>query len=286
MPDWLDTAEYPFTPRRLRLSAGEVSCVDEGHGPPILFVHGTPTWSFDWRFLIKELSGTHRCVAPDLLGFGLSEKPAGFGYRPEDHASVIRELIEQLDLREFTLVVHDFGGPIGLSAYPERAKRLVLFNTWMWGTRDDKRLYRMGKIVRGPLGKLLYRGLNVSPTVIAPSAFGDKRKFTPKLKRHWVAPFPDWQSRIATWKLGASLAESSEWFASLWEQRERLRGKPTLLLWGMKDTAFRAPELERWQKFFGDSADTVRFETAGHWPHEEEPERVEMELQAFLEAHP
>ncbi len=280
MPAWLDSHEYPFTPRRVKLSAGEVSCIDEGKGPVMLFVHGTPRWSFDWRHLIKRFSVTHRCVAPDLLGFGFSEKPSGFGYRPEDHAAVVRGLIQTLDLKDFTLVVHDFGGPIGLMACPERARRLILFNTWMWA--PDERMARMGRIVKGPLGKLLYRGLNASPRLVAPSAFGDKRKLTPLVKRHWLAPFPDWASRVATWQLGASLADSTEWFASLWEQRQKLLGLPTLLLWGMKDTAFREAELLRWQEFFGTNARTVRFEGAGHWPHEEEPEQVAKEIEAML----
>src|SRR3954469_6547677 len=88
-PAWLDRDAYPFTPRRLRLPEGTLSYVDEGEGPPILFVHGTPTWSFEYRHLIRALARTPRCVAVDLLGFGLSERPPGFAYTPEAHAAVL-----------------------------------------------------------------------------------------------------------------------------------------------------------------------------------------------------
>ena len=78
LPSWLDRSEYPFEPRYVDLPLGKMHYVDEGPGDPILFVHGTPTWSFDYRHLIKALSPHARCIAPDLLGFGLSDRPADF----------------------------------------------------------------------------------------------------------------------------------------------------------------------------------------------------------------
>ncbi len=101
-------------------------------------VHGTPTWSFMYRHLIRDLSPRYRCIAPDHLGFGLSDRPAGWSYRPEDQARNLARLIETLGLKDLTLVVHDFGGPIGLAYaldHPENVRRLVLFNTWMWSFR-------------------------------------------------------------------------------------------------------------------------------------------------------
>ena len=89
VPAWLDRAGYPFTSRFLDLPAGRIHYVDEGTGPPVLFVHGTPTWSYEWRHLISALAPRWRCVAPDLLGFGLSERPRRFPYTPEAHAARI-----------------------------------------------------------------------------------------------------------------------------------------------------------------------------------------------------
>ena len=115
-PAWLDRSVYPFAHSYARLEAGTMHYVDEGEGETLLFVHGTPTWSFLYRDMIQALSKNHRCVAIDHLGFGLSEKPEKFSGLPEDHAENLAAFIKKLDLRDITLVVHDFGGPIGLGA--------------------------------------------------------------------------------------------------------------------------------------------------------------------------
>src|SRR5258708_1321299 len=114
LPDWLDRTLYPFTPRRFESVDGVMRYVDEGRGSPTVLVHGTPSWSFEWRGRVIGLRASHRVLAPDHLGFGLSDKPAGAPYRPEDHARRLLAWFDQLDLRDVTLVVHDFGGPIGL----------------------------------------------------------------------------------------------------------------------------------------------------------------------------
>src|SRR5512133_3021901 len=110
----LDRSEYPFASHYLQLPMGRMHYIDEGHGSPIVMVHGTPTWSFLYRHLVKRLAADYRCLAPDNLGFGLSNKPAGWSYTPQAHADNLRAFIESLGLRDVTLVVHDFGGPIGL----------------------------------------------------------------------------------------------------------------------------------------------------------------------------
>ena len=99
---------------KIALSKGELHYEDEGSGAVILFVHGTPTNSYEYRHLIAALSRRFRCIAPDHLGFGQSSRPPSFAYTPEAHAEVLKEFVEKLGLRDFTLVVHDFGGPIGL----------------------------------------------------------------------------------------------------------------------------------------------------------------------------
>jgi len=131
-PAWLDTRAYPFAPRAVEIDGARVHYVDEGDGPPVLLVHGLPTWSFVWRHLIAGLRDRYRCVALDLPGFGLSDKPEGDAYRPEDQARRLAAFVEALRLKDFTLVVHDFGGPIGLSLAldrPDAVRSLVLFNT-------------------------------------------------------------------------------------------------------------------------------------------------------------
>jgi haloalkane dehalogenase len=120
---------------------GRMHYIDEGAGPPALFVHGTPTWSFEYRHAIRATMGSCRCIAPDHLGFGLSDRPRGTAYTPEAHAARLREFVDGLGLDRFALVVHDYGGPIGLPlALEGRVTRLVLMNTWMWPFDDDKEM--------------------------------------------------------------------------------------------------------------------------------------------------
>jgi pimeloyl-ACP methyl ester carboxylesterase len=110
VPAWVDRAGYPFASRFVELDAGRLHYVDEGAGEAVLFVHGTPTWSYEWRHVIPGAARRWRCIAPDLLGFGLSDRPAGFAYTPEAHAAVLATFVERLGLDRLTLVVHDYGG--------------------------------------------------------------------------------------------------------------------------------------------------------------------------------
>ncbi len=288
VPAWVDRIGYPFRNRFAELPAGRVHYVDEGSGEPILFVHGTPTWSYEWRHLIAALRLRWRCIAPDLLGFGLSARPPGFAYTPEAHAEVLAALVERLGLERVTLVVHDYGGPIGLPLcldQPARVRRLVLLNTWLWPLDDDPGLRRKGRLAASALGRFLYRRGNASLRLVMPQAYGDRRKLTPEIHRQYLAPFPapDDRERVL-WALARALLGSSAYYADLWRRRERLRGRPVLIVWGLKDPAFPPHHLARWEQLFGTGARVVRLPDAGHWPHEEAPEAVRQALMGFLES--
>ena len=223
--NWLDRSEYPFAPHYLEVEGGRMHYVDQGTGHPIVFVHGTPAWSFLYRRLIKELSQNYRCIAPDHIGFGLSDKPTEWTYRPEDHARNLRSLIKHLGLRDITLVVHDFGGPIGLSyavEQPENVTEIVLFNTWMWSLRGDATVERVSRLVSGGLGKFLYTRLNLSPRVLLKAAMGDKTKLTKAIHRHYIDAFRSASERTGPWMLARALLGSSEWYDHLWQQRARI----------------------------------------------------------------
>jgi haloalkane dehalogenase len=286
VPAWVDRIGYPFGSRYADLPAGRLHYVDEGTGPPVLFVHGTPTWSYEWRHLIRALAPRWRCVAPDLLGFGLSDRPRGFAYTPEAHAEVLAEFVTRLGLDAFTLVVHDFGGPIGLPLCldgPARVRRLVLVNTWMWPLDEDPELRRAARLAASGVGRLLYRRCNASLRHIMPRAYADRRKLTPAIHRQYLAPFPAPDDREhVLWALARALLGSGAYYADLWQRREGLRGRPVLIVWGLGDPAFRPHHLARWTTLFGSEARVARFPSAGHWPHEEEPEAVGQELSAFL----
>src|SRR3954470_3060513 len=138
-PEWIDSELYPFADRWADVEGCTVHYVDEGGGPPLLMIHGNPTWSFTWRDVIIGVRDRYRCVAIDLPGFGLSQAPAGYDFLPSTHARVVEALVEQLDLREATLLVQDWGGPIGFAAAARQAERFTAFaigNTWAWPMND------------------------------------------------------------------------------------------------------------------------------------------------------
>lgn len=280
---WVDRRRYPFASRYQPLKAGEMHYVDEGQGDVVLLVHGTPTWSFEYRHVIAGLSSRHRCIAPDHLGFGLSERPSAFAYTPEAHAAALAEFVERLGLKRFTLVVHDFGGPIGLPLALRPASpvaRLVVLNSFAWPLNDDK-LAGGARIAGGPIGRFLYKYANASQKLIMPSAYGDKKKLTPAIHQQYLEVFRDREARVQVLHaLARALLQSRAHYQSLLDALPSLR-VPALLLWGMKDSAFQPYQLERWHALLP-HAGVVRLDASGHWPHEEEPARVVEELQRFL----
>ncbi len=281
----IDREAYPFRDHWVSLSAGNMHYVDEGEGETLLFIHGTPTWSFEWRHLISALSLDYRCIAPDLMGFGLSGRPREFAYTPEAHAEAIQEFVDKLNLKNITLVVHDFGGPIALPVClrnPILVKRLVIINSWMWSFTGDQDMERKGRLAGSWLFRLLYQWTNFSLRVMTPQAFGDKSKLTPEVHQQYLDRFPDrWSRGTVLWTLARALMRSTAYFESLWAERKKLQGRPTLIVWGMKDPAFPPYQLHRWRRLLPD-AEVVRLKDAGHWPHEEAPRPVIHALRRFL----
>jgi haloalkane dehalogenase len=288
-PAWLDRAAYPFPSNWLELAYGDhMHYVDYGSGETVLFVHGTPTWSFEWRHLIRALSPSYRCIALDHLGFGLSERPREGDYTPEWHGRNLADFVERMGLRDITLVVHDFGGPIGLPIalnQPGLVRRIVLLNTWMWSLRGDPGVERGVRIIGGGLGRFLYRRANFSLRVITPSAFANRRKLTRAIHRQYLAPFRDrWSREAVLWALARALFGSDDFYESLWRRREPLARIPALIVWGMKDPAFRPHQLARWKEVMP-QAEVVEL-PVGHWPQEEAPHDVIAAVGRFLAATP
>ena len=271
MFDWIDRQMYPFQQNYCETSAGRMHYVDEGSGPPVVMVHGTPTWSFMYRRLIRALAENHRVIAPDNLGFGLSEKREDAPHHPAAHSERLKQLIQSLGLQKITLIVHDFGGPIGLACALDDAdnvERLVVLNTWMWSLRENKTVVQASRLFGGPVGKFLYKRLNFSPRFLMKMAFGDKRRLTAALHRHYTDVFPTPANRQGPWLFARELVGASDWYDSLWQQRDRLRHKPALLLWGMKDPLIPRNALDRWQTVF-ENAKIETYPDAGHFVTEE-----------------
>lgn len=281
---WVDRQAYPFQSRYLALAAGEMHYVDEGSGDPVLLVHGTPTWSFEYRHLIAALSKHHRCIAPDHLGFGLSERPAGFAYTPEAHAAVLGEFVDRLGLDRLTLIVHDFGGPIALPlAFGPSSSvgKLVILNSFAWPLDDDRKMAARARLAGGTVGRLLYKYANASQRLIMPSAYGDRKHLTPAIHRQYLEVFRDREARVQVLHtLAKALLQSRAHYQQLLEALPSLR-IPVLVVWGKKDSAFEPYQLERWRTLLPHAV-VAQVDQVGHWPHEEEPARVIAEIERFL----
>jgi haloalkane dehalogenase len=279
-PGWLDRGEYPFESRWLDVEAGRLHYVDEGQGAPLLLVHGTPTWSFMYRHLLNGLRGRARCLAPDHLGFGLSDRPAAWSYRPEDHARNLTRFIEALGLEHLTLIVHDFGGPIGLAYaldHPDNVRRLVVFNTWMWATAGDRRFAMAGRLLGGRLGRVLYERFGFSVRVVLRHAIVDRSRYTRTVERHYLRAVDG----HAAWVLARELLGSSAWYEALWQRRQRIARTPALLVWGLQDPAFGAA-LPRWRSVF-ERAEVLALPDCGHAPPEERAPEILPTIERFLD---
>ncbi len=282
---WLDRSEYPFSSRYFRINGHELHYIDEGQGETILFVHGTPSWSFDYRNIIKSMSQEYRCIAVDHIGFGLSDKPEAYDYSTQNHSRTLERFISGKQLENITLVVHDFGGPIGLNVaiqHPEKIKRLVILNSWLWSSKDDPDYIRLRRILKSPLLPFLYRCLNFSPRFILPQSFGD-HKISKHLLKQYTRPFANSSQRNGALAFARSLLNDQEWFEELWNKRLTIADKPTLFVWGMKDPVIKPHYLDKFQRGFKNTS-VVRLETSGHFPQEEQPESVANALLAFLKA--
>ncbi len=281
-PDWLDTTAYPFASRFWELPAGRMHYIDEGSGAPLVFVHGIPAWSFAFRTLIKRFSTSYRCIAMDYLGFGLSDKPADWSYAPQELASHIESLIDGLGLQNITLVLHDWGGPLGIAyalKHPTNVQRLVLFNTWLWSADIDMRTSLVARAAASGPSDWMEDRVG-SMTRLMPLVFADRSTFAPSTHRHYIEPLRQRSDRVGNRALIREVVQSSGWIDGLWQQRARIAHIPTLILWGLKDKLFTRNDLLRWLRFFRSAQ--VRAYPVGHFPYEEQADEVGDRIAAFL----
>ena len=285
-PDWVSDELFPFTSRWHRTSDGHrMHYVDEGAGDPIVFVHGNPAWSFEFRHLIRELRGEYRCIAPDHIGFGLSSRSTkDDDHHPQAHARRLIELLVNLDVRDATLYLTDWGGPIGLEfarQHPDRVKSIVIANTWCWSVAGDPHFVRFSWFMRSLVGQFMIKRLNCFVNKVVPKAIGNKAAITPEMMRHYRSALPNPSARSACAALPGHIIGASDWLEEIWTDREKFVGKPSLVLWGLKDIAFRKKELEHWRANLGD-CQVQEFEDCGHFLAEEAPERVLPAMRGFM----
>ncbi len=254
--------------------------LDEGRGKPVLLLHGEPTWSFLWRKLIPRLPG--RVVAPDLLGFGLSDKPEEIGWYSYDrHVESIVRLTESLDLDGLTLVVHDWGGPIGLRVaveHEERVDRLVVLNTGIGGgSAPSEQWLRFRAVVR-ELGGALDTGRLV--------AAGTTRGLADDVRDAYDAPFPTPESKAGALAFPELVPAEPEHpnATPMNAVREALRSwqKPALVVWGADDSVLPVAIAHAFAELIPGARGPVLIEGASHFLQEDEPEEVAATISAFI----
>lgn len=283
-PDWVNPALYPFESHFFDSGEGRMHYIDEGAGEVLLFVHGTPTWSFLYRQQIQALRTHYRCIAVDHLGFGLSDKPEAGNYHPARQAERLEQLVSALGLQEITLIVHDFGGPIGLHLairHPERVRRVILFNSWLWSTAEDPNARQAARFLKSRLGKWIYRQTNFSPKILLKQGFRDKKTLTREIHRHYLRPFGGAADRSGLFQIAQSLLGASDWFGELYRQRAQLAAIPALQLWGEQDPFIQGYQKDRWLEIFPDLEQHSL--PAGHFAQEECAVEVNEKIRHFLE---
>jgi cis-3-alkyl-4-acyloxetan-2-one decarboxylase len=284
---------FPFAPHYFRVNGFDMHYVDEGEGETLLFLHGDPTWGYLWRKIVGPLSGKFRCVAPDQMGMGKSGNPREPDpYRLRHHAANLEGLLLGLDLRDVTLVLHDWGGPVGLDVatrHRGRIKRLVLMNTWAFAPWPGGPLPKLLEIIRSARGEkfVLEKNGYVEPALKGTTFHSEK--ITPAVLAAYRAPFPTAESRLALlcWSRDIPMEVSDPSYTDM----KRIEGAlpefgdiPTLLIWGMRDPVLPPPVLKMWQERLPNAA-TVEIEDASHFLQEDAPERIVAAIENFLKAN-
>lgn len=268
---------YPFTSHWHDLGEVRQHYVDEGRGKPLVMVHGNPTWSFYYRHVIQAFRGSHRTIAPDHVGCGLSDKPQYYSYTLRQHTDNLVRLLEKLDLQQITLLVHDWGGAIGLGAalaVPERFERLVLFNTGAFPPPFVP--WRIAACRTPLLGPLAVRGLNLFARAAIRMAV--ERPLERDVVDGLLAPYNSWAHRIAIMRFVQDIPFSPR--HPTWEVLQQLESNlpklshlPTTMIWGMRDWCFRQECLERLLKSFP-AAQVHRLADAGHYVIEDARDQI------------
>jgi len=266
---------YPFKSKWFDSSAGRVHYIDEGEGVPIVFFHGNPTWSFLYRSIVARLRDRFRTVAIDYPGFGLSDRPSGYAYTPGEHARVIGELVDHLDLDGFVTMGQDWGGPISLSIAADRSDRvrgLVLGNTWFWpADRLSTRLFARYMGSRRMQRRIIEQNYFVERMIPR----GVTRNLSDDEMDCYRKAQPTPEARIGVAEFPKQILAAGPWLGEL-ERRiaERLAGKPVQLVWGMKDFGFPAKKtIPRIRRTFGDLT-LVELPNANHFIQEDAPEEI------------
>jgi len=276
---------YPFESHFLKIedlkSGGlDYHYVDEGAGEAVVMLHGNPTWSFYFRRLITALKDAqYRAVAVDHIGCGLSDKPQDYDYTLENHIRNFEYFIEKKDLKNVTLVVHDWGGAIGMGyavRHPENVKKIIIMNTAAFLSKLFPFIINICKI---PIfGDIAVRGFNAFAVAATCLTVEKHERMDKKVKSGYLAPYNNYKNRIATLRFVQdvpmdSAHRSYKTMLDIEQNLGLLKNKPMLAAWGAKDFCFTIEFMKKWKKLFP-AADVRNIPDAGHYVLEDAHERI------------
>jgi haloalkane dehalogenase len=273
--------DFDFQPNYLDQDGLRMHYLDEGEGDPVLLLHGEPTWSFLYRKMIPPLAEVARCIAPDYFGFGRSDKPTERAwYSYERHVDSITRLVEELDLQRITLVVQDWGGPVGFRfavENPERVARIVVMNTGIGARAPNEEWLTFQSFMRR-VGTEIVAGQLIRISLAQP--------VTDEVIAGYDAPFPVPESRIGIVQFPELVATSSEHpsAASMLDVRERLRelNIPALVLFSDSDPIFTRRAAEVMAELLPNAELDPPVEGAGHFLQEDRGEVLGKRIAAWL----
>ncbi len=286
---------YPFDSNFINIRGFNYHYLHEGKGDPVVMLHGNPTWSFYFRNLVKRFSKNHEVIVPDHLGCGLSDKPSdkAYDYTLNNRVEDLDTLLSSLALnKKITLIVHDWGGMIGLAWALQnlnKVGRIVITNT--------SGFFPPGKTIPARLWIMRYLTLFAKPATLGLNLFSvaalymaTRKPLPPDVKKGLAFPYNNWNNRIATYEFvqDIPLAKQDRSYPLVNyvdNNLSRLSSIPMQILWGEHDFIFTMEYFAEWQKRFPD-AEAQSFKSAGHYLFEDEPEKTMDLIESFIERHP
>ena len=280
--------QYPYTSRYTKIEGHRLHYLDEGNGPVVLLLHGNPTWSFYYRNLIRDLKKSHRVIAVDHIGCGLSDKPVNYAYTLENHINNLQKLIENIGIEKYSMVMHDWGGAIGfglLARNADRIHKIIIHNTAAFPSRRIP--WRIAICKTPYLGAFMVKGCNAFARAATFMAVG--RKMDRLTRTCYLHPYDTWNHRIAVYQFvrDIPLSKRHKSYRTLLEaemgiEKINRRKTPVLLLWGGKDFCFTQHFYKEWKKRLPFCTDHY-FEKFGHYLLEDGKEEVNAYIAEFLE---
>lgn len=281
-----DDILYPFVAQKISIQGHNLSFLDQGQGRVIVMLHGNPTWSFFYRNLAILLQDKYRVIVPDHMGCGFSDKPQDYSYTLKTHIDNLETLLVDLDIEKFSLVVHDWGGAIGMGLavrIPERVESVVVMNTAAFPSQRIPLRIRMCRVPL--LGDLIVRGFNGFARGALTMAVVNK--MAPTVARGYLEPYDSWAHRIALLRFVQDIPltpKDASWksLTEIDQGLKLLQDIPMLILWGGRDFCFTRHFYNEWlQRFPG--AESHFFPDAGHYVLEDAFNAMAPRLTTFFQ---